>query len=1567
MGEAYRGLTIRFAADGTKVMSTLKAMNKAATGVQQELRLVNRALKFDGANEKALSRSLHLGAEQAGIAYAQVRKLSREMALLGKESVGGRAMKEIARETHNASSQAAHMLQRYNATTDVLAGVYKELQQVWKETQGLSKVKNPFKGWNGHDLADVEYGLERLVAAHRLTREEADKYLARIKELRSAFKAADAQNKKFGDIAAYKSGQDKLMQMTAQAKQYRVELKKAALQARETGFEEPLARASASVKRLDTQLDRLGKAMKGDPTSFRAWEMHADALKGKMNALEAENGVLQREINKLGSAKGVMALAHDAERLESEYRQAAAQVDKLADKLVKAEARTERLADEADDAYHEFMRLGESNAGLQAKADFERLNAELEQSQAETRELQSRFDAAAASARKVGAAMKISENESRIAANNAAVAAMANKKTKTAQNSKLIGASALTSLGMSMYSTVYPAAMMAGSYAIQSAKDIDSAYRDMRKTVQGTEEDFEAIRKSALAFGDVHFTSADDLLEIESIAGQLGVVVGDLESFSTTVSNLDIATDDAWDTEDIALWLGKMSNILHISSDEYDNFADTLVRLGNSEPALESDIAKITTRFGSMASIVGMSADEILALSTAATATGQGAEASGSALMRIMGRIEAATSGVTKAMQGLEGVDDLTEEEIAELEAEFKEAEGGLEGYAGVAKMSAEEFAKAWEDDPVRAFQAFIEGLESIKDEGGSVMATLKELGFNNVRDQQILQGLTQTTDVLEESLGMAKNAYSGLSDEFGQAGDAENEASKKAQGFSGQLQMLANKGQHLAAVIGDSATPMLEVFNGVVGEAVKLFESAGPVVQGGALAFSGLGVASGPVMTLAASLMQTRKSLRENVREYTSVNSTMARLDEKASRRSSILGRKYLAQADALKKTNKQIEHNNKLLASPVGQGYGRERLQARQNKLATKAASQEKALAQTSKKMAAASFLGGIGKMAGFAVVIALLEQFGEAVFDAMERSANFSKATDGLRETAENMKASAEDAKSGIEDMNAALAGSKSIGAYKEEAEGVIAEIAQLSDSMGSTFDSALSDSAMIEYWKDRIIELSEGFDGSAADLTMLKDAVQQYNDLTGGNLQVVNDLTGALSQNTTEIERNSEAYQAATMENAFASVAADAAKAEAKAFAEMSVLEKEREANEGEILEIMNNGTKTYEELSADEKKRVDELRDTNTQLSEEELRLEKAKESAAALKEASQEQLEVASKQAAEAKEAAKAEEKKAKSASAYAKALGGKGTFKNLMADLGMDTGSKDIEAFAAKLADAGISAERLGEIGGEAFERLYKEAEEAGVGIEGVESAMDIIEGYGFSPKEVHITEDGAVEVTAQLEDVESHEIKDVHFTVSSDGTVEAADEATLNVLKDLGLLGKKSVKPKAELIDKASAGIQNIIDKLAQVRSKTITITTITQTKKSSGKSYAVTSTAQPGQQASGGINRTLLRQVPRHASGALSGIVTRAMLTNQGLVGEDGDEAILRMGRQSAIVPLSNRRYVRPFARAVASEIPSPQTSQPNVMNVYLDGRFVSGGIDEFTTLGDLARGLRRKARS
>jgi hypothetical protein len=107
-----------------------------------------------------------------------------------------------------------------------------------------------------------------------------------------------------------------------------------------------------------------------------------------------------------------------------------------------------------------------------------------------------------------------------------------------------------------------------------------------------------------------------------------------------------------------------------------------------------------------------------------------------------------------------------------------------------------------------------------------------------------------------------------------------------------------------------------------------------------------------------------------------------------------------------------------------------------------------------------------------------------------------------------------------------------------------------------------------------------------------------------------------------------------------------------------------------------------------------------------------------------------------------------------------------------------------------------------------------------------------------------------------------------------------------------------------------------------------------------------------------ARGGIFDKMLEAIPMNASGAINGIVTRPTLTNIGWVGEAGAEAVMHMRNAGgAVVPLTNARYVRPFARAVASEMGA---SHGNVFNVNLSLDYKAGD-DAQAMARDIAREL------
>jgi ribosomal protein S11 len=75
-----------------------------------------------------------------------------------------------------------------------------------------------------------------------------------------------------------------------------------------------------------------------------------------------------------------------------------------------------------------------------------------------------------------------------------------------------------------------------------------------------------------------------------------------------------------------------------------------------------------------------------------------------------------------------------------------------------------------------------------------------------------------------------------------------------------------------------------------------------------------------------------------------------------------------------------------------------------------------------------------------------------------------------------------------------------------------------------------------------------------------------------------------------------------------------------------------------------------------------------------------------------------------------------------------------------------------------------------------------------------------------------------------------------------------------------------------------------------------------------------------------------------VRRFADGA---IFTKPTMTDVGLVGEAGAEAIYSSGRDTGIFPLTNRKYTGPFAAEIADQVARMSSHDHNGVNVTING--------------------------
>ena len=326
-------------------------------------------------------------------------------------------------------------------------------------------------------------------------------------------------------------------------------------------------------------------------------------------------------------------------------------------------------------------------------------------------------------------------------------------------------------------------AMAAGSVASSKfAIDFENNFADVRKTVDGTDEQLNKIKQDIIdmttvginAHSAIPQTTAE-LTELAAAGGQLGIQTENISSFTETMAMMGSATNLAG--EEGAKTLARFMNVANVSQGEVQNLGSSIVDLGNHFATTEAEIAAMAQRMGATGTAVGISAQDVLAYSTALSSLGVEAEAGGSSISRIWMDIQ------TQVSTG------------GELLGEFAKVSG----------KTTKEFAEGWKNDASGTFKDFVDGLSKSKD----LVGTLKNLGFDNIRDLQALQKLAgpQGIQLLNDALQRSNNAWS-------ENTALVNEFENKAGTTASQIQIMKNNLVEAGRSLGETFLPTIN--NGV-------------------------------------------------------------------------------------------------------------------------------------------------------------------------------------------------------------------------------------------------------------------------------------------------------------------------------------------------------------------------------------------------------------------------------------------------------------------------------------------------------------------------------------------------------------------------------------------------------------------------------------------------------------------------------------------------------------------------------------------------------------------------------
>lgn len=378
---------------------------------------------------------------------------------------------------------------------------------------------------------------------------------------------------------------------------------------------------------------------------------------------------------------------------------------------------------------------------------------------------------------------------------------------------------AMTKAGKSLTTHVTAPITALGTAAIKASVDYEYAFADVRKTVDATEEEYDRLSQSVKQMSTEVAASAEDIAEVMSIAGQLGIENEHLAEFTRTMIDLGNSTNLV--AADAASEAARFANIMGMSQNEFQNLGSTLVDLGNNYATTESEIMAMSLRLAGAGKQVGLSEAQILGFAAALSSVGIEAQMGGSAFSKALIKMEVAA------------------------------ATGGdaLEDFARVSGMSASQFKELWERDAVGAFQAFIVGLSKMDEEGVSAIKTLDDIGIAEIRLRDTLLRATNATELFSKTQATANKAWDKNT-------ALTEEANKRYATTKSRLTNLKNTALMFARQIGDDLNPTIQKLIDKANDLLQKFLSLDKGQRESIVKWAAFAAAVGPVVLVLGKVV---------------------------------------------------------------------------------------------------------------------------------------------------------------------------------------------------------------------------------------------------------------------------------------------------------------------------------------------------------------------------------------------------------------------------------------------------------------------------------------------------------------------------------------------------------------------------------------------------------------------------------------------------------------------------------------------------------------------------------------
>lgn len=424
-------------------------------------------------------------------------------------------------------------------------------------------------------------------------------------------------------------------------------------------------------------------------------------------------------------------------------------------------------------------------------------------------------------------------------------------------------------VGGTLTKTVTLPVVAMGTAAVNAQVQWESAFAGVRKTVDATEEQFTELSEGIREMSKEMPQSAVEIAGVAEAAGQLGIKTDSILGFSKAMVMLGDSTN--MNSEEAATSLARLANITQMPQDEFDKLGSVVVHLGNNLATTESEIVAMGLRLAGAGKQIGLTEAQTLGLAGAFSSVGIEAEMGGSAISKVMVKMQAAaTIGSEKAKE----LTDAAGMSIRELELlasnrskDFKELADSLgmttaeinsviksskelSNFGKIAGMTGEQFKQAFKEDAAGALIAFIRGLGNAESAGTSAIEMLEEMGLKEVRLRDSLLRAANAGNLLEDSINMGTKAWEDNT-------ALTNEASQRYATAESQIKMLKNEIVEMAREIGVELLPTVKDGLVIIKDLIEKFNNLSPATKENIIKFAALSATLGPVIGGVGKLAQ--------------------------------------------------------------------------------------------------------------------------------------------------------------------------------------------------------------------------------------------------------------------------------------------------------------------------------------------------------------------------------------------------------------------------------------------------------------------------------------------------------------------------------------------------------------------------------------------------------------------------------------------------------------------------------------------------------------------------------------